>query len=822
MIHTYLQDVRFAWRGFMKAPGFTAIAVATLGLGIGANSAIFTVVNAVIMRPLPYAQADRLVRVTADFGAINVTDVGMSPPELADYRDRSGLFDSIAGVWAINANLTEVDEPERVEVLLASPSYFDVLGVHPQLGRLFGPEDNAPGITEVVVISDQLWHRRFGASPKAIGHKLRIDNDWYTVVGVLPPDFKHPGRSVLTDVDLWAPCNFSATPFPMPPPRGGYFITGALARLKPGISMDEARHRLSAFGDGLRRSFPNDYPARAGWSPRLISLQEDLVGSVRSALLMLFGAVGFVLLIACANIANLLLARGSGRQRELAVRRALGSSRGRLVRLLLTESVLLATIGGIAGAAVTVWLLEALFALVPPGLPRFSEVAIDQRVLLFNAVVALATAVLFGTLPALQCSRTDVNDALKEGGRGTASGRRLLRSALVVAEFSLALVLLVGAALLVRSLWRLQHVELGFNPDNVLTARLWLPQPNDPKQGKYFTHAARIALYDEVLRRARALPGVSGAAAAQALPFDGSRNTATLTIEGHELDAAARVPAVQTNIASAGYFELIGVRLLRGRTFTEQDTDRAPLVAIVTDAMARRYWPDEDPIGRRVHFGGAQSKSPWMTIVGVVNDIRTGRVEDEARPMMFRPLRQASGLSLSIVMKTSGDPRMLGSALGREVRSVDPDQPTYGVRPLDYLVATSLAARRFTTQLLGAFAVLALILAAIGIYGVMAFVVGQRTREIGIRMALGARPESVVRLVLRQALALASGGVVFGGLAALFLSRLLGKMLFEVEPSDPVTYIGIAIVLAATAALAAWWPARRAASVDPMVALRAE
>jgi putative ABC transport system permease protein len=822
MIHTYLQDVRFAWRGFMKAPGFTAIAVATLGLGIGANSAIFTVVNAVIMRPLPYAQADRLVRVTADFGAINVTDVGMSPPELADYRDRSGLFDSIAGVWAINANLTEVDEPERVEVLLASPSYFDVLGVHPQLGRLFGPEDNAPGITEVVVISDQLWHRRFGASPKAIGHKLRIDNDWYTVVGVLPPDFKHPGRSVLTDVDLWAPCNFSATPFPMPPPRGGYFITGALARLKPGISMDEARHRLSAFGDGLRRSFPNDYPARAGWSPRLIPLQEDLVGSVRSALLMLFGAVGFVLLIACANIANLLLARGSGRQRELAVRRALGSSRGRLVRLLLTESVLLATMGGIAGAAVTVWLLEALFALVPPGLPRFAEVAIDQRVLLFNAVVALATAVLFGTLPALQCSRTDVNDALKEGGRGTASGRRVVRSALVVAEFSLALVLLVGAALLVRSLWRLQHVELGFNPDNVLTARLWLPQPNDPKQGKYFTHAARVVLFDEVLRRARALPGVSGAAAAQALPFDGSRNTATLTIEGHELDATSRVPAVQTNIASAGYFELIGVRLLRGRTFTEQDTDRAPLVAIVTDAMARRYWPGEDPTGRRVHFGGAQSKSPWMTIVGVVNDIRTGRVEDEARPMMFRPLRQASNLSLSIVMKTSGDPRLLGSALGREVRSVDPDQPTYGVRPLDYLVATSLAARRFTTQLLSGFAVLALILAAIGIYGVMAFVVGQRTREIGIRMALGARPESVVRLVLRQALALASGGVVFGGLAALFLSRLLGKMLFEVEPSDPVTYIGIAIVLGATAALAAWWPARRAASVDPMVALRAE
>ena len=821
MIHTLLQDVRFAWRGFMKAPGFTAIAIATLGLGIGANGALFTVVNAILVRPLPYANADRLVRVTADFSAINVSDVGLSPPELADYRDRSGLFEAIAGVWAINANLTEVDQPERVEVLLASPSYFDVLGVRPQLGRLFGPQDNAPGITEVVVISDELWHRRFAASPQAIGRKLRIDNDWYTVVGVLPPEFKHPGRSVLTDVDLWAPCNFSATPFPMPPPRGGYFITGAMGRLRPGVSFDGARHRLAAFGDGLRQSLPNDYPARAGWTPRLIPLQDDLVGSVRPSLLMLFGAVGFVLLIACANIANLLLARGSGRQRELGVRRALGSSRARLVRLLLAESVLLAALGGLAGAAVTVWLIEALFALVPAGLPRLSEVVIDQRVLMFNAILALTTAVVFGTLPALQCSRLDITGAVREGGRG-ASGRRPLGSALVVIEFSMALVLLVGAALFARSLWRLQHVDLGFNPDRVVTARLWLPQPNDPQQGRYFTHPARVALFDEVLRRTRSLPGVSGAAAALALPFDGTRNTATLTIEGHELDAQSRVPAVQTNIASAGYFELIGVRLLRGRTFTEQDNDHAPLVAVVTQTMAARYWPGENPVGRRVHYGGAQAKSPWLTVVGVVNDIRTGTLEEPARPTLFRPLRQASSLSLSIVMKASGDPRTLGTALAREVRNADPDQPTYGVRPLTDLVSTSMAARRFTTQLLGGFAVLALILAAIGIYGVMAFIVGQRTREIGIRMALGARPQSVVALVLRHALALATGGVVVGGLAALGMSRLLSQMLFEVRPTDPLTYVAIAIVLAATAAVAAWWPARRAASVDPMVALRSE
>ena len=822
MFHTIFQDLRFAWRGLIKSPGFTLVAVATLALGIGANSAIFTVVNAVVVRPLPYANPDRLVRITADFAAITVSDVGLSAPELADYRDRSGLFDGIAGVWAINANLTEVDEPERVEVLLASPSYFDVLGARPQLGRLFGPEDNAPGITEVVVISDELWRRRFGAAPDAIGRKLRIDNDWYTVVGVLPPGFKHPGRAVLTDVDVWAPCNFSATPFQAPPQRTAYFMTGAVARLHSGISLQDARQRLAAFGAGLRAGYPNDYPPRSGWTPRLIPLQEDLVGAVRPALLLLFGAVGFVLLIACANIANLLLARSSARQRELAMRRALGASRVRLVRLLLTESFVLAAIGGVAGAAVTVWLLEILLFLVPVGLPRLSEIAIDARVLVFNAILALATAVIFGTIPALQFSHVDVNDALKEGARGSAGGRRMLRSALVVAEFALALMLLVGAALLMRSLWKLQRVELGFDPQNVVTVGLWLPQPNIPKDGKYFTHAARVAFFDEVLRRARALPGVTDVAATVALPFEGTRGTSTVTIEGHESEAQSRVPTIQTNIASTGYFGVMGMRVLRGRTFTEQDNARVPPVAVVTEAMARRYWPGEDPVGRRLHFGGPQAKNPWITVIGVVNDVRMERPEDPARPTMYRALRQVSGLSLAVVLKTSARPDVLGTALAREVRAADPDQPTYGVRPLEYLVATATASRRFTTQLLGGFATLALLLAAVGIYGVMAFVVGQRTREIGIRMALGARPESVVGLVLRQALLLAAGGIVIGSAAAVIVNKLLTRMLFEVQPNDPVTYTGIALLLGVTAGVAASRPAYRAAALDPMVALRAE
>jgi predicted permease len=814
------QDLRFAWRSFMRTPGFLAVGIATLGLGIGVNSAIFTLVNAVVLRPLPYSEPERLVRVTADFASLNVPDIGMSPPELFDYRDRSSLFEGIAGLFPINANVTEIDEPERVEVMLVSPSYFEVLGTRPQLGRLFGLEDNRPGITEVVAISDALWHRRFGGSPDAIGRKLRIDNDWYTVVGVVPKGFRHPGRSLLTDVEVWAPTSYAGSPFPARPGRGAYFMTGAIARLRPGVSIADAQQRLAAFGAQLRAEFPDDYPARSGWTPVLLPLQEDLVGRVKPALLMLFGAVGFVLLIACANIANLLLARASGRQRELAVRRALGSSRGRLLSMLMTESLMLACLGGIAGAGLTIWLVDALVALVPAGLPRASEIVVDTRVLFFTAVIALATAIVFGVLPALQSSRADVHDALKEGSRGSVGGRRVLRSTL--AEFALALVLLIGAGLLLRSFWRLQQVEIGFEPHHVLSARLWLPQPNIPSTGPYAKDEPRLALYEEIIRRARMLPGVSAVAAAIALPFDGSRGSATITIDGGESDSISRVPTVQTNTASTGYFELMGIRVLGGRTFTDQDDQHAAPVGVISRAMARRYFAGGDPVGRRIHFGGARSDNPWITIVGVVDDVKYERIEDQPRPVLYRPLRQASNLSLSLVLKTDADPRQLGLALAREVRAADPDQPTFGVKTMDEIVAAAAASRRFATQLLGAFAALALLLAAIGIYGVMAFVVGQRTREIGIRIALGARPRAVVRLILAQALALALAGVALGGLGAIFLSRLLSGMLFEVRATDPATYAGIAFLLTVTAVVAAWRPARRAAAVDPMVALRAE
>ena len=821
-MESVLQDVRFALRSFAKQPTFALIAIATLALGIGANAAIFTVVNAVVLEPLPFPAADRLVRITADLPGPGTSDIGLSPPELFDYRDRSGLFEEISGVYPIDANLTEVDVPERVEVLLVSPAYFSVLGVHPQLGRLFGPEDNHPGIEEVVVISDALWKRRFGGAPDAIGRKLRIDADWYTVVGVAPRDFRHPGRSLRTDIEMWAPSGYSAAPFPAPPPRGAYFLRGALGRLKPNVTLEQAQHRLDAFAAQIREQYPADYPSRGGWTPKLVPLQQDLVGSVRATLLTILGAVGIVLLIACANIAGLLLARASARQRELAVRRALGSGRIRLARLLLTESLVLSICGGALGLLLAVWGVDLLLSLAPSGLPRMSEIAISGRVVGFTFAAALVTGVVFGLAPAWQFSNPDVLSALKDGRSPAARSRRAVRASLVVAEFALAMVLLVGAALLLRSFWRVQHVDTGFDGRNVLTARLWLPQPNDPKSGKYYGHPARLALFTDVLRRVRMLPGVESAAAAQSLPLDGLRGGTTITVDGRDPEVSVELPTVQVNLASADYFQLMGIRLLGGRTFSEVDDPKGAPVLIVNQQLARHYFGNTDPVGKRVHFGGPGSQNPWMTVVGVVADVLTDRLEQAPRPMLYRPLTQASSLSMAIAVRTTGDPKRLAEALARAVREADPDQPTHSVRTMEEVQAAATASRRFSIQLLGGFACLALLLAAIGIYGVMAYLVNQRTREIGIRMALGARPGSVVRLVVSYALRLAAGGVVLGIVGAGLLTRLISGMLFDVSPTDPWAFGLITVMLLTTALVATLTPARRAARVDPMVALRAD
>ena len=815
------QDLRFALRGLIRQPGFAAIAIATLALGIGVNTAIFTVVNAVVLQPLPFPEPERLVRITGDLRGLGTDDIGMSPPELFDYRDRADLFENISGVYPIDANLTEVDRPERVEVLLVSPSYFSVLGARAQLGRIFGAEDEHPGIAEVAVISHALWQRRFGGAQDVVGRKLRIDSDWFTIVGVMPPGFRHPGRSLRTDVEMWAPAGFRAAPFPTPS-RRGYFLSGAIARLKPGVSVRDAQERMEALAQRIRREYPAAYPERARWRPHVIPLQDDLVGGTRPALLMLFGAVGLVLLIACANIAGLMLARAAGRQRELAVRLALGAGRARIARLMLAESLLLAAAGGALGVLLAAWSVQGLLALVPAGLPRLSEVGIDGRVMAFTAALAVLTGILFGGVPAVQASSPDLLGALRDGRSLGARTRTVTRSALVIAELALAMVLLVGAALLARSFWQLQQVDAGFDGRQVLTAQLWLPQPNDPSKGKYFSHGARLAFFDDVARRIGELPGVESVALVRGLPLDGLRNTSTITIDGAERNPTGDIPAVELNLASANYFATMGIPLRAGRPFDASDDERGAPVVLVNDAFARRYFSGSDPIGRRVHFGGPSAPNPWMTIVGVVGDVLNDRLEADPRPTMYRPLRQMSSLSMAIAVRASGDLSRLGEPLSAAVRAADPDQPTYAVRTMGAVRAAATASRRFAMQLLGGFALLALVLAAIGLYGVMAYLVNQQTREIGIRMALGARPRAVIRMVVQHTLVLCAAGVVAGSAGALALAPFAARMLFRVNALDPWTYLGIGALLTATAIAAAARPARRAARVDPMVALRAE
>jgi putative ABC transport system permease protein len=818
-METCLQDIRFAMRSYRKTPGFTIVALVTLALGIGANSAIFTVVNAVVLRPLPFPEPDRLVRVTADVPGLGATDIGMSAPELFDYRDRAELFESIAGLYPVNANLTQVDQPERVEVLLVSPSYFSVLGVRPALGRLFGAEDDHPGIAEVAVISDALWTRRFGGAPDVLGRTLRIDDDSYAIVGVLPPGFRHPGRSLRGDVELWAPAGYRSDPFPSPS-RGAYFLSGGIARLKPGLSVAEAQHRLNAFGQKLRGEFPADYPVKASWTPRLVPLQEDLVGNVRPALFVMLVAVGLVLAIACANIAGLLLARATVRQRELAVRRALGSGRLRIVRLLLTESVLLAAAGGALGLVLAIWGVDLLLATVPSGVPRTDEVHLSGSAIAFACAASVVTGILFGLAPAIQFSSPNVVASLKEGEARGASARRGLRPALVAAEFALAMVLLVGATLLVRSFWRLQHVDTGFDGRNVLTARLWLPRPNDPARGKYLSHPPRLALFEDVLRRARELPGVESAAIVQNLPLDGQRGASTITIEGRDPFEAGQIPTVHFNFASHEYFRVMNIPVVAGRTFNAEDGSGGAPVAVISEEMARRYFPDGGALGHRVRFGGRGSTAPWMTIVGVVGDVPNEQLELRPRPMLYRPMTQATNLSLALVVRSGAEPARLAGELSQVVRAADPDLPTFAVRTMEEVEAAATAPRRFSMQLLGGFALLALLLAAIGIYGMTAYLVSQRTREIGIRVALGASPVSVMRLIMGYALGLAGVGVLVGIVAAGAVTPLMKGMLFEVSPIDPATYGTITASLVATALVAALMPARRAARVDPMIALR--
>jgi predicted permease len=820
-----LQDVRFAARVLVKNPGFTLVAVLTLALGIGANVATFGVVHAILLNPLPFPHSEQLVRVFDDLRASNTPDVGMSVPELWDFQQRSGVFQDVSAIWPINADLTGGDRPERVEVLITSANYFTMLGAHTELGRIYSPQDAVPGFSEAVDISDALWRRLFGGDPNVLGKKLRLDSDLYTIVGVMPPNFRHPGRTLQTDVDVWLPCGFNALPFPSPPNRNQRYLPGAIARLKPGLSVADAQARLVNFTTHLSQEFPTDYPAAASWTSRLISMQEDLVGNIRSELFVLFGAVVFVLLIGCVNLATFLLARSAARQREIAVRLALGASRARLVRQLLTESLLLATLAGAAALLTIVWLQRWLVNLAPSDLPRLSEVNFGGGMLLFAFLLSIVTGLLFGLAPALQAANPTQIASLREGSRGAGSsrGQRRLSRILVASEIALSLILLIGAGLLLRSFRQLLEVRPGFNPHHLLTAQIWLPIPNDPTKDPYRPNEKRAAFLHEVVRRVSSLPGVemAGADSGNAISLGAARNSFAFTIEGRPAESQ-HYPVADGENVSPEFFRTLQTPLESGRFFTEMDDTHSQPVAVIDETLAQRYWPGESPLGRRVKFGPAQSRSSWMTIVGVVGNIKSDGFDAPSSPHLYSSVYQNPGYAMTLYLRTAAPSGPLGDQIRHEVLSVDPNVPVFAIRTMDEMIAKSVARRRFALQIIGVFAVVALLLAAIGIYGVMAYSVSQRTHEFGIRVALGAQRNDILRMAVGEGMLLVLFGVVSGLVGSAILTRFLRSLLFGVTPTDPVTFVIIPALLAAVALLACFIPARRATRVDPLIALREE
>ena len=824
MLTIIWHDLRYAARMLRNNPGFTAVAIITLSLGIGANTAIFSVVDAVLLRPLPFPKPENIVLVRDDLSGRQAENVGLSVDELKDFQERSGVFEQISAAWPIDANLTGSDRPERIEALAVSPNYFSLLGASTQLGRVFGPQDQAPGFAEGVVISDGLWRRLFGSDPNVLGRKIYLDSDLYAIVGVMPTGFRHPGKTLRNEVEMWVTAGFTANPFG-PPVRNQRMLPGAIARIKPELTVQQAQAKLDSFVANLRNEFPKDYPPEAGWVVKLLPAREMLVGSVQSTLLVLLSAVGVVLLIGCVNIANLLLARSSARQREMAIRLAMGARRGRLIVQLLTESLLLSFLGGAVALVIVASLKNLLLGLVPADIPRLNEVGVNAGVLFFVFLISTLTGLIFGLIPALQASRPDLVVNLKEGSQGAGSGARhhRFRSGLIVVEFALSLMLMIAAGLLLRSFARLMEVNPGFDSSHVQLARIWLPVPNNPDLDPYRPSAKRAAFVTEVLRRVSALPGVQYAAVGggSGVPLMDQNKPNPFTIEDQPATDANSLRTKFSSV-SADYFRVLGTPLVRGRFFEPGDAEQAPRVALINEALAHRFFPNMDPIGRHVKPGPRESEAQWRTIIGVVGNIKSDGFDQPDQPYLYFPILQNPGYSMAVYVRTGGPVAGLTQAMRQEVQAVDPNLPLFGEQTMEDVVSASLAQRRFAMQVVGLFGVLALFLAGVGIYGVMAYSVTQRTREIGIRLALGASTGSIFSWLLRQGMRLTLIGVGIGLLGALALTRLLRGLLFGIAPTDVVTYAGLTLLLAAVALLACYVPARRATKVDPLVALRYE
>jgi putative ABC transport system permease protein len=818
-MQTVFQDIKYSLRVSRKSPLFSAVVILTLALGIGANTAIFSIVNAVLLRSLPFREPDRLQKVTFNNPGVGLRDVPFSVTEFEDLKSRAGVFENVSVVWPVSVNLTGAEKPQRLELMVVSPNYFSMLGSTPQIGRLFGPQDFALGFATAAVISDGLWRRSFGADPNILGRNLRLDNDLYSIVGVLPPDFRHPGKTVAKDVEIWATAGYSADPFPAPA-RNLRFLPGAIARLKPGITMRQAQARLDVMSGELRREFPGDYPSLAKWSVAIEPLQRSLVGDVRPMMLVLMGTVFMIILIASVNIANLLLARASGRQQEIALRLTLGASRSRMVRQLLTETLLLSLIGGLTGISIATFALGPMLRFLPHGIPRLSEVRIDWVVLLFALFVSILTGLFFGLAPALQSTRPDVFAAIREGGRGSGYSTRTnrLRSALIVSELALAVVLMIGAGLLLRSFTGLLESNPGFNPSRVVAASIWLPVPNDPKADPYAGIAPQTVFVRETLRRVRAIPGVELASMTSALPASGQTFNVALSIEDRPVESSQGLRA-EVILVSPGYFEVMRTPVIRGRLFGESDEADKEQVAIIDEATTRRYWGDRDPLGRHLRFG-QNPKQPWLSIVGVVKDVKHDGLDVDGVPHIYAPMYQRQGRVFNITVRTSLSASVLEPQIRHEVQSVDPGLPLFNVRSMREVMDDSLAPRRFSSSLVGVFAAVALLLASLGIYGLLAYMVGQRSHEIGVRMALGAQPSDILTLILRRGMLLSSVGIFAGLLLAAISSPLIASLLYGVRPVDPLVFLSVPVVFLLVAFLASSIPARRAMRVDPIVALR--
>ena len=809
-----LKDLRYALRTFLKRPRFTAVAVLTLALGIGANSAIFSVVNSIVLRPLPYKDASSLMVFWGNLHNNGLNEIELSAPELVDIQQQTKSFENIAGYTIQGFNLAGVDQPERLRGALASANLFPTLRVNAALGRTFLREEDQFEHDQVVLLSHALWQRRFGADPSIINKKITLDNQPVTVIGVMPAGFQFPEK----DTELWRPLALSPDLL-NEDNRGSHFLN-VTGRLSPNITQSQAQVELDAVTARMTQDHKAIY--RSGFSVAIRSLQDDKVGgSLRNALFILLAAVGLVLAVSCANVAHLLLANAASRQKEIAVRTALGASRFRIIRQFLTESLLLSSFGGLVGLTLAIWGVRILVALIPKDTPRIEEIALDYRVVFFTIGVSIVTGLLFGLAPALQAAKSDLNDSLKEAGRGAGQSlaRQRLRNALVVSEVAFALVLLIGAGLMIKSLRRLQSIGPGFSPQQLMTMRVALPG------SKYEKFSQGQAFFEELFDRLQVRPEVKSVGVINLVPFGGGGGDRSFFIEGRTVSKHEESPDEQVRFISAGYFNAMEIPVLKGREFTSHDVDSAPAVMVVNQALAKKFWPNEEAIGKRISFSMDQPK--WYEIVGVVGNVKHRGLDVEEKPEIYVPFlqplfRDGNVPAMYVVVRTIGEPAAITGLLRNEVTSIDHDQPISSVLTMEQRISDSVAPRRFNMFLLTLFATLAMLLAAVGIYGIMAFSVTQRTHEIGVRMALGARNSDVFRMVLKNGFLLTLLGVALGLAVSFAATRLMTSLLFEVSATDPTIFFVDAILLVAVSLLACYIPARRATKVDPLEALRYE